>query len=427
MNQAVHTESWYAASATGATDYAPLTDDLDVDVCVVGAGITGLSTAIHLAEHGFRVAVLEGRRVGWGASGRSGGQMVFGFACDQPRLVRLVGTADARKLWECGLEGMDLLRGLVKRFDINCDLTHGHIHTAIKPRQVRELRAWQADLENSYGYRSLSFLDRRQVRQRIASDRYLAGLHDANSAHIHPLNYALGLARAATATGARIFENSAAVAVSEDSRVQVTTAHGRVSADFLVLAGNAYLGRLAPHIETRIMPVGTYMAATEVLGRERCRALIADNAAVADINFVLAYFRRSPDHRILFGSTVSYSTLTPPNLRENLRKQLLVVFPQLQDIRMQYGWGGLVGITMNRAPHFGRIGRHIYFAQGFSGHGIALTGLAGKLMADAIRGTAEKFDLFARIPHREFPGGRALRTPALVLAMLWHRLRDLLP
>ncbi|MGW8311332.1 MAG: NAD(P)/FAD-dependent oxidoreductase [Thiogranum sp.] len=427
MDNATHVDSWYAASAARSTDYPDLRGDTRVDVCVLGAGITGLSTAIHLAEQGYRVAVLEARRVGWGASGRSGGQMIFGFASDQSKLVRLVGSQDAKKIWACGLEGIDLLRELVARFHIDCDLVHGHVHAAIKPRQAEELRAWQADLENTYGYRSLKFLDRQQIRAAVANERYVAGLHDSNSGHIHPLNYVLGLAAAAESLGVRIYETSAVVDISEGAAVSAKTAHGRVTADFLVLAGNAYLARLAPGIETKIMPVGTYIGASEPLGEERCRALIGDNAAVADINFVLDYFRCSADHRMLFGGRVSYSTLPPPNLKATMQKRMAAVFPQLQDVRMEYAWGGFVAITMNRAPHFGRIGSNIYFAHGFSGHGIAATGLAGKLMADAIHGTAEKFDVFSRIPHHDFPGGRALRTPALVLAMTWYRLRDLLP
>jgi gamma-glutamylputrescine oxidase len=427
MPQSEQLNSWYAASATGQTAYPSLQGELQVDVCVVGAGITGLSTAIHLAERGYSVAVLEGRRVGWGASGRSGGQMIFGFAAEQSKLVRLVGRDAARAIWNCGLEGMALLRRMVETYAIDCELVHGHIHAAVKPRQVEELRAWQADLEDTYGYRSLTFLEREAMQAAVSSERYIAGLHDSNSGHIHPLNYTLGLARAAASLGVRICEHSPVTGLETGPTVRATTSGGQVAAPFMVLAGNAYLSRLAPGIERKIMPVGTYIGATEPLGAGRCRALIRDNAAVADINFVLDYFRCSADHRLLFGGRVSYSTLPPPNLAETMRRRMLRVFPQLGDVRMEYAWGGFVGITVNRAPNFGRLAANVYFAQGFSGHGIAATGLAGKLMADAIAGDAEKFDVFARIPHRDFPGGRALRTPALVLAMTWYRLRDLLP
>jgi gamma-glutamylputrescine oxidase len=428
MRKALHIDSWYAASASQRPDLPELSDnDLRVDVCVLGAGITGLSTAIHLADRGYKVAVLESKCVGWGASGRSGGQMIFGFASDQSKLVGLVGRENARILWDCGLEGMDLLRQLVARFNIGCDLVQGHIHAALKPRQAAALRDWQADLENNYGYCSLTFLDRQQMLDRVASKRYVAGLHDSNSGHIHPLNYTFGLARAAQSLGVQIFENSEVVHVNRGTPVGVHTGQGRVTADFLVLAGNAYLSGLMSGVENKIMPVGTYIGASRPLGAERCRALIADNAAVADINFVLDYFRCSSDHRMLFGGRVSYSTLSPANLKETMRKRMVVVFPQLHDVDMEYAWGGFVAITMNRAPHFGRLGGNIYFAHGFSGHGIAAGGLAGKLMAQAVQGTAEKFDVFCKIPHADFPGGRTFRTPALVLAMTWFRLRDLLP
>lgn len=427
MSNAVHIDSWYAASANRKSDYPQLSDDLRVDVCVLGAGITGLSTAIHLAERGYKVAVLEGKCVGWGASGRSGGQLIFGFASDQSKLIRLLGREQAKTLWECSLDGVDLLRRLVSRFNIDCDLIDGHIHAALKPRQANELRNWQTELESDYGYRSLTFLDWQQMQTRVASERYIAGLHDSNSGHIHPLNYTLGLAHAAQSLGVRIFENSEVTGFDEGPPVRVRTLRNRVTADFLVLAGNAYLSKLVPGIEHKIMPVGTYIGASQPLGQERCRALITDNAAVADINFVLDYFRCSADHRMLFGGRVSYSTLPPPNLKATMRKRMVAVFPQLDDVSMEYAWGGFVAITMNRAPHFGRVGKNIYFAHGFSGHGIAGAGLAGKLMADAIQGTAEKFDVFCKIPHADFPGGRLLRTPALVLAMTWFRLRDLLP
>jgi gamma-glutamylputrescine oxidase len=264
------------------------------------------------------------------------------------------------------------------------------------------------------------------VRAQIASDRYLAGTHDPRSGHLHPLNYTLGLAAAATRAGARLFEGSRALAWEGGETVRVRTAGGSVRCRHLALCGNAWLGDTAPSLARRIMPVGTYIVATEPLGEARARALIANDAAVTDINWVLDYFRRSRDHRLLFGGRVSYSGLDPFNTANATRQRMLQVFPQLRDARIEYSWGGYVDITMNRAPDFGRLAPNVYYLQGFSGHGITLTGIAGKLLAEAIAGTAERFDVFSRIPHREFPGGALLRRPALVLAMLWYRLRDLL-
>lgn len=426
-----HVDSWYAASAHSSPACPRLEGSEQADVCVVGGGLTGLGTALDLAEAGYRVVLLEARRIGWGASGRSGGQMIFGFGCDQSKLANLMGMEASRALWQAGLDGMGLLRARIQRHAIDCDFRPGHAHVAIKPRQMRELEAWQADLEHNYGYSGTELWDRHRIAEEVDSPRYLGALFDPASGHIHPLNYTLGLARAAAEAGVVMYEDSEVIAAKPGAkaseRVRVRTASGTVEADYLCLAGNAYLNGVAPPIENHVMPVGTYIGATEVLGEDQCRSLIRNDIAVADINFVLDYFRRSSDHRLLFGGRVSYSTLPPPDLPRRMSSRMLQVFPQLRGTGMDYTWGGFVAITMNRAPHFGRIGSNILFAQGFSGHGIATTGLAGRLMAETIRGQAERFDLFARIPHIPFPGGRLFRTPALVMAMLWFRMRDWLP
>ncbi|PSJ47554.1 FAD-dependent oxidoreductase [Zobellella endophytica] len=419
-----HADSYYAASANLALSYPPLEEDLEVDVCIVGAGITGASAALALAQKGYKVAVLEARLVGWGASGRSGGQMIFGYACDQSRLTQLVGMDTSKALWDISLEAMTLMRRRIEEHRIDCDLADGHLHAAVKPRHLTELEGWAADLRRHFGYDALELWSKQQVQQQMSSDAYLGGLYDPNSGHVHPLNYTLGLVRAAAEAGARFFEHSPVVRVEQGTRPVAHTARGRVRCQHLLLCGNAYLEGIAPEIERKIMPVGTYITATEPLGEERARELIRNNMAVADINFVLDYFRLSADHRLLFGGRVSYSRLDPLNLADAMGQRLRQVFPQLQGVKQQYTWGGYVGITMNRAPHFGRLNGNVYFAQGFSGHGIALTGMAGTLMAEAIAGSAERFDLFGRIPHHDFPGGRLLRTPALVLAMAWYRLRD---
>lgn len=418
--------SWYQSTRNWSHTFPTLKGSKKFDVCVVGAGITGLTTALHLAESGYSVAILESQTVGFGASGRSGGQMIFGFAAEQPTIEKLVGKDNARIIWQAGLQGLDLLRSRVQKHTIDCDLVHGQVNVALKDRQVTELRQWQESLENDYDYSSLSFWNQNDVRREIDSPHYLAGLHDSNSGHIHPLNYTLGLAKAANELGVEIFENSPVKSIKKGQPVVTKTTLGQISSDFVVLAGNAYLPELGVGIYDKVMPVGTYVCASEVLGPQKCKELIRNNAAVCDINFVLDYFRLSNDFRMLFGGRVSYSTVAPGNLKKSMGDRMKWVFPQLKDVNIEYAWGGNVAITMNRAPHFGRADKNIFFAQGFSGHGIAATGLAGKLIADAIAGTAEKFDVFAKIPHHTFPGGRLLRTPALVLAMAWYRLRDLL-
>jgi gamma-glutamylputrescine oxidase len=416
--------SYYFATAHPAPRYPALTESIDVDVCVVGGGISGCSTALNLAERGYRVALLEGHHIGWGASGRSGGQALTGYASGQAKLVANVGLADAKKLWDISVEALDVLRSRVERHAIECDLHWGAMHVATKPRQREDLIAELREAEDVYGYRKLRFLERSDVQALLATDRYEAGLLDSGSGHLHPLNYTLGLARAAAEAGVRIYENSQVTKLAPGETAVATTAQGTVRAKFVALCCNAYIGELSRKLRARIMPVGTYIVATEPLGEQRITALVRENIAVSDTNFVLDYFRRSADHRLLFGGRVSYSGVDAFNTERATRQRMIKVFPQLADAKIDYAWGGFVDITMNRAPDFGRLAPNVYYLQGFSGHGIALTGIAGQLVAEAIAGHAERFDIFTRIKHRNFPGGPLLRMPSLVLAMLWYRLKD---
>lgn len=422
---AAYPPSWYAASAAPLPPQPRLEGELRADVCILGAGYTGLSAALELAEAGYRVIVLEAERIGWGASGRNGGQAIVGYGCEQDTLERLVGRADARRLFDFSREGMALMRDRIRRHDIACDWRDGHASVPLKPRQEQALKRWQAHMAEHYDY-PMEWWDRDRLRAQLASDRYLGAIYDPLSGHLHPLEYAFGLARAALAAGVRIFEHSRVTRLERGAAPVLRTDAGQVRCDFAVLAGNAWLRGVAPELESRIMPVGTYIGATVPLGEERARALIRNDMAVADVNWALDYFRLSRDHRLLFGGRASYSTLPPPNLRGTMARRMRRVFPQLAGVDIEYVWGGYVDISLNRAPHWGRLTPNVYFAQGFSGHGVASTGLAGKVIADAIRGQAERLDAFARIPHRPFPGGRLLRTPMLVAAMAWYKLRDAL-
>jgi len=420
-----HVRSWYAASVPDFPAQPALEANLQADVCILGAGITGLSTAIELAEAGMSVVVLEAQRVGWGASGRNGGQAIFGFGCDQSKITQAVGLADSKRLFDWSLEGLDLIKQRCMQYGIDCDWRDMHAHVPIKPRHITELKNWQHDLAENFDY-PLQWWDREQLQAVMPNERYLGALVDPNSGHLHPLKYTQGLARVALGLGVRILEQSKVTQLVRGDRPAFKTAKGEVHCDFVVLAGNAYVHGIAPELDDKIMPVGTYIGATEPLGEARAKALIGNDMAVADVNWALDYFRLSSDHRLLFGGRASYSTLPPPDLSGTLRRRMTRVFPALEGVKMDYVWGGYVDISLSRAPQWGRLGRNVYFAQGFSGHGIAATGLAGRVMAEAIRGQAGRLDVFSRIPHRNFPGGRALRTPLLVAAMAWFKLRDAL-
>jgi gamma-glutamylputrescine oxidase len=430
MTRDIDRQNYYFATVPAPPPHAPLAGDVHADVCIVGGGIAGLSAALHLVERGFTVALLEAKHLGFGGSGRSGGQIIFGYASGQEKLRKIVGAGDARLMWDVALEGMKLLHDLIARHDIRCDYVAGHMHVGVKARHDAELAAEVESLHEEYGYRSVRLVGHEELRTLVASARYTTGIHDSASGHLNPYKYTLGLGAAAARAGVRIFEGSRVTKldVAQDASGEhvVHAAHGRVRARHLLLAGGALLGRLVPELARKLMAVGTYIATTEVLGEERAARLITNDAAVADVNWVLDYFRRTPDHRLLFGGRVSYSGLDPFDSSRVLRRRIARVFPQLAGVEIDHAWGGYVDITPNRAPHFGRLAPNAYFLQGFSGHGMVLTGIAGKLVAEAIAGTAGRFDVFTRIPHRDFPGGALFRRPALVLAMLWFRLRDLL-
>jgi gamma-glutamylputrescine oxidase len=420
-----HVNSYYAATAHRHARYSALEGDVEVDVCVVGGGLTGLSAALELAQKGLSVGLVEAGQLAWGASGRSGGQAIHGFAAGMDVIAAQVGKDDARRMWDVSIEGLDLIRSRIAEHGIDCDWRDGWLWAAIKPRQADYLRAARDELQRDYGYPT-DLVEGEAMRAWIGSDRYRAILVDRRGGHLHPLNYALGIAKAAVEAGVRIFETTRAIRVEHGARPVVHCERGKLRCAHVILAGNCYLGETEPRLHRRIMPVGTYIIATEPLGAERMARLLPQRSAICDTNFVLDYFRPAADHRMLFGGRVSYSTLTPANLTASMHARMKKVFPELADARVAFTWGGFVDITMNRAPDFGRLSSNVYYAQGFSGHGIALTGMAGRLMAEAVAGSASRFDLFARLKHRDFPGGRAFRAPALILATAWYRLRDFL-
>ncbi|WP_342706187.1 FAD-binding oxidoreductase [Burkholderia arboris] len=422
-----HVQSYYAATANNRIRHPSLDGAVTADVCVIGGGLTGLSTALDLAERGHSVVVVEASRIGWGASGRNGGQLIAGYSCDIDTFSAFLPEDDVRRVWAMGLESVDIVRQRVERHGIDCDLSGGYLTAANKPRHLDALRRWRDAAAARFGYRGYDIVERADMPRFVASGRYVGGLRDEGSGHLHPLNYTLGLARAARAAGVTIHEDSPALALDRAAPYhRVRCARGHVDARYVVLACNAYLGQLAPSLARKIIPVATYLIATEPLGDSRAAQTLPANAAISDCNAELDYFRLTRDGRLLWGGKASSSTKAPRDLAAAMRRDMLKTFPQLADVRIDYAWGGLIDATMNRAPHFGRLEQTVYFAQGFSGHGVNVTGLAGRLIAEAIDAQAARFDLFGRIRHRDFPGGRLLRTPMLALAMAWHRTMDLL-
>lgn len=415
--------SWYAATAVPAPDHSTLHGEVQADVCIIGGGYTGLSAALHCAERGLSVVLLEAHRVGFGASGRNGGQVGSGQRQDQVWLEKTVGREDARRLWDLSQDAKQLVRDLIDRHGMEgTPFRSGIAHACWSDSEVRETHAYAEKLRRDYGYDQLEPLDRDGIRRLIGSPVYKGGEVDRGAGHIHPLNFALGLARAAAAAGARIFERSEVHAIDHGPRPVVRTGGGRVSCDHVILAANGYLGRLEPEVAARVMPINNFIVATEPLGA-RTREILSEPVAVADTKFVVNYWRLTDDGRLLFGGGESYGWRFP-DIVKTVSKPMLEVYPQLRNTRITHAWGGTLAITLNRMPCFRRVRPNVLSASGYSGHGVALATFAGRLLAEATVSQSSGFDLMARLPQPRFPGGTLLRWPALVLAMTWYSTRD---
>lgn len=421
--KAEYPASWYAATANPVDRFPALSGDVKADVCIVGGGYTGLSAALHLAEAGFDVVLLEAHRVGFGASGRNGGQLGSAQRMDQEDLERLVGDDDAAKLWDLAEDAKDLVKSLIAKHQIDCDLKPGVAVLGLSQSEQQELHDHAAHLSDRYGYDQMKVLDEGAGQALCPSPTYRGGYLDMGAAHLHPLNFALGLAQAAVKAGVRICEGTEVLDVEEATPAVVKSAHGKVTADHVILACNGYLGDLNRKVATKVMPINNFIAATEPLGANAARVLTKD-VAVADTKFVVNYFRLSADGRLLFGGGESYGYRFPTDIAATVRKPMTEIFPHLQDVKIDYAWGGTLAITMRRMPYLARIAPNILSASGYSGHGVGTATHAGQLMALAIQGQAEGFNTMARVPALPFPGGPALRSPLLVLAMTWFALRD---
>jgi len=422
--QGEYPPSYYAASAKTLPPFASASGEITCDICVVGGGYTGLSAALHLAERGFDVVLLEAQRVGFGASGRNGGQVGTGQRVGQDALEKTVGMTRARALWDLSLQSVSLVRALIDKHAIPCGYASGIVEADHRKRGVPHSHAYAAHLEKTYGYKDIRPLNQAEIRDIVGSSGYFGGTLDMGGGHLHPLNYALGLARAAKAAGVRIFENSRVTGIDKGTPVRVKTANATIRAQSLALAMNGYHTDLLAPVARRVMPINNFIVATEPLSSTAAEALIRNNYAVADSRFVINYFRLSEDRRMLFGGGESYGYRFPRDIAATVRKPMLEVYPQLENTRIDYAWGGTLGITMSRLPAFQRLDGNILSASGFSGHGVAMATLSGKILADTLAGQAETFDLMADLPTPVFPGGAALRWPLLVLAMTWYALRD---
>ena len=415
--------SWYAATRTQSDGFATLQEDITADVCVVGAGYTGLSAALHLAQAGRRVVLLEAQRVGFGASGRNGGQLGSGQRVDQEALEKMLGVDAAHRLWQLGEEAKALVKELICQHDIECYLKHGVAWTASGTADVRHLHSYAEFLNDRYGYDKIETLSRESLHEICPSPHYRGGILDMDAAHLHPLNLALGLTRAAKAAGVHIFEQSAVRAIHEGSKVILQTEAGRVATDHVILACNGYLGNLNRQVAARVMPINNFIVATEPLG-DRIGNVLRRDVAVADSRFVVNYFRLSHDGRLLFGGGESYGYRFPTDIAAKVRRPMTEIFPCLKDVAIDYAWGGTLAITMKRMPYLSRVAPNILSASGYSGHGVGTAVHAGQLMARAIQGESDGFDTMSAIPTRPFPGGASLRPPLLALAMTWYSLRD---
>ncbi len=416
--------SWYAATAKGLVDRPALAGDLKADVCVIGGGFTGLSAALNLADRGFDVVLLEAERLGYGASGRCGGLVGSGQRKDVLETEEKFGLEGSRALWRLAEEAKTEIRERVARHSIDCDLQNGQlvaIHT-------RRYLGWAEELSRAlaerYDYPDTHAVDAEGIRALVANDDYFEGWFDPHALTLHPLNFALGLAGACDGAGVRIFENSRVTGYTRAEPARVSTTSGSVTASHIVLACNGYLDKLEPRVAGKIMPINNFVIATEPLGEERARELISGRFGVHDTRFVVNYYRTTEDHRLLFGGGENYRRGFPRDITAFVRPYMLKTFPQLDDMAIDYAWGGTLSVTVNRLPHFGRLAPNLFFAQGYSGHGISIATFAGKAIAEAVAGTAERFDVMASLPTHTFPGGTLLRYPGMVLGMLWYGMKD---
>ena len=425
IQQQEHTGSYYAATSNERTGYPALEGEVRADVCVVGAGFTGVATTLSLAERGYSVALVEANRVGWGASGRNGGQLIHGINGHE-KLEKNYGPGIGDLLWELDWRGHDIIHGRVGKYGIDCDLKSGFAEVALKPRHLGYIEEYAENRQRRQWPYRYEVWGREQTRDRLGTDAYLGAFVCYRDGHLHPLNLCIGEARAAVGLGARIFEQSPVTDIEHGARPRVNTGSGSVRADAVVLAGNAYSRLERKHLAGLVFPAGSYIIGTEPLSEDIAGEINPLDVAVCDMNEIVDYYRLSADRRLLYGGACNYSGRDPADIEAYILPRMLKVYPQLRGVRIDFQWGGMIGIVPDRIPVVGRIDGNIYYCQGYSGHGVNSTHVMGEIMADAVGGTMEKFDLFAGMKHLRIPGSRWFGNQMIALGMLYYRVKDLL-
>jgi len=424
VETAEHTDSYYAATANRRTSYPTLEQDIQAEVVVVGGGFTGVNTALELVERGYDVVLLEAHRISWGATGRNGGQIIGGLGHGAERFEKQIGKEGVRVINQMGIDAREVIRERVETYGIDCDLKWGYCDVALKPRHLKQFAQWQAFEQEIGNPHTYTLLGREELKQFVSSDRYLGGLMNDANGHIHPLNLCIGEARAAERLGARIYEQSRVIELVHGERAHVRTERGSVLAGKVVLCGNAYLGDLVAPLASRVLPSSSSMIATAPLPDALVQQVMPGDLAVCDPRTALDYFRLSADKRMLFGGLSNYTGLEPRDLEGVMRRKMEKVFPELEGIGIDYNWSGQMGIGLNRMPQLGYLADNICYIQAYSGHGVAPTHIIARVTAEMIDGSPDRFDIFAKIRHRPFPGGKLLRRPALAVGMAWYKLLD---